>query len=221
MGNNKSIDGPSEDALLSALKQNWEHARQEAHYRNSYFSFFWVGSGAAISFLLTKIPSTAENIFAQPILHLLKLYGLIAVFFALAAIFVLFAIVKGNLEFANHIKAVQWIAEKLNLNEYNPKDTKEFKGFMALPLPLKIPRVHRIFEATMYFAILVWGFWTFVYLFLIIGLINCLGLTSVILMSLAGDLLIVLLCFFLARKQYKDAYGITEKRRPEGIIGDY
>jgi len=99
-------------------------------------------------------------------------YWMLFGFLYVLSIYVFFDVTKENLEFSNHIRAIQWISEKLSLNkmlseerkktieklrverELSEEDSKDimFQGYMALPLPVPM-RVHEILQKLMYLFI--------------------------------------------------------------------
>ena len=139
---------PQEDALLHALVQNWEHARHQEIQRLHLLGFYAAIVTAVI--YLTPHIWTYEGFRCIPFFLLflvsLSAYG---------------AFLKWNAAFGNHIAAIQWISEKLNLiKPVNGKDLIKRatehgitaipnyaffnEAYMALPLPLSV-RVHEWF----------------------------------------------------------------------------
>ncbi|MEM2971801.1 MAG: hypothetical protein QW270_05195 [Candidatus Bathyarchaeia archaeon] len=154
---------PTEKSLLEALKQNWEHARHVETQRQQQFYVFIVLFGA-----VTTILNSQKDI------SLLTLSNFWPVFLFLAIILLLMSrnITKWNIEFGNHIRAIQWIAEKLALIQPLSNERKKqieeskyseeekiklkkdamFQGYIGLPLPLPI-RVHRVFDYLFHFLL--------------------------------------------------------------------
>jgi hypothetical protein len=130
-----SADEPSEKTLLTALKENWLHARHEESQRFWFLNIYIVVTGAIIKMILEEGLSSITAIASLVFLFVLSL-----------SVFLI--IIKVNAEFSNHIRAIQWIAEKLKLIKAVQADNKKimFKGVMALPLPLpRYLRAHIIF----------------------------------------------------------------------------
>ena len=134
---------------------------------------------------------------------------------------------KTSLEFQNHIRAVQWIAERLGLNEpadkTKPPETM-FRGFMALPLTLperkgRLPvRVDGGFRELMLLGIgASWGSFT-------TGVMLRYNLEEWKLSLATGLLIGILFRQVFARKAtelQEAANKILEDREPPGILIKY
>jgi len=138
-------------ALLHALVQNWEHARHQEIQRLHLLGFY--------ATIVTAVIYLTPHTWAYEGFRCIPFF-----FLFLVSFFVYGAFLKWNAEFGNHMAAIQWICEKLNLiRPANGKDDLIKKAadhgitaipncaffneaYMALPLPLSI-RVRKWFFA--------------------------------------------------------------------------
>jgi len=136
-------------ALFHALVQNWEHARHQEIQRLHLLGFY--------ATIVTAVIYLTPHTWAYEGFRCIPFF-----FLFLVSFFVYGAFLRWNVEFSNHIAAIQWICEKLNL--IKPIEKKDDlieeaaehgitaipnyaffdEAYMALPLPLSI-RVHEWF----------------------------------------------------------------------------
>jgi hypothetical protein len=163
---NKPTHNPlpeKQDYLIVAFEQNWEHARHQETQRQTMLSIYLAIFGAVLTFIADKFNG----------LETLAQYWTVFLFLGLISIFVSYSIAKWNEEFKNHIRAIQWLSEKMKLiQRISENDTscklkatcvpnKEkfrkskmrealindafFEGYVGLPLPLP-RRAHQGFN---------------------------------------------------------------------------
>lgn len=149
------MDDSFENSLRKALEENWEHARHVETQRQQQFYIFMVVVGVILSIIFDR--HEALN------LTLMQFWP-VFLFLMLFCWLTSSSTTKWNCEFANHIRAVQWISERLKLNQpvsdRRKKEIMDYKhlkdkekllkdamvqGYMGLPLPLP-RRVHQNFE---------------------------------------------------------------------------
>lgn len=155
---------PSENALIVALKENWLHARSQEQSRIWHLNFYMLMLAGILAIAFRE---------RLPLHHVLVNYWPLFGFLYVLAIYVLLDIAKLNLEFSNHIRAVQWISEKLNLDKELSEEREKlierflaegklseeekgdvmYQGYMALPLPVPVS-VYKVFQNLMYLLII-------------------------------------------------------------------
>jgi len=135
----------NKDALLKALDQNWESARYHESARWKYTYAYYAAFGAMLLYLFSNensIFNDTQDIFFAAVLFL---------FLALAGVVSLKHLLHANMEYKNHIRAIEFISKELNLNvgikeyrickEEGKEDINESRyAYMALPLLLNIRR---------------------------------------------------------------------------------
>ena len=222
---------PQADAvLLHALVQNWEHARHEEMQRLHLLGFY-----AAI---VTAV------IYLTPYIWAYEGFRCIPFFFLfLVSLFVYGAFLKWNAEFGNHIAAIQWISEKLNLIKPVEKRDDLIKkaakrgitaipnyaffneAYMALPLPLSV-RVHEWFftRFPLMLTALSFGFAVGVSLYDMFNIsiqTSSIGLFVKVIISaiagIVGFLLMLFYCYRILRRVKKEAGLYIEYRKPTAI----
>lgn len=130
---------PTEDALIAALHENWDHARHIESQRTSMANIYFLVISGLVAVLLSILKFFPENINSLGILFIgLCLLYIGAFSFGFYCIFI-----KHDIEFGNHIAHISWIAQKLKLNRYeNIGDSgainDEYRGYMGLPLNIPI-----------------------------------------------------------------------------------
>lgn len=164
-------DDDMKEVLREALSENWQVARHIETLRQRFLSAFILIFGGVLTAVLS-IGGSLDMI-------LMKFWPVFS-FLLVFSILTLQNFVKWNNEHSNHLRAVQWISEKLRLNEKLSADRKTvirnlknlkgkekmendamFQGYMALGLPLPI-RVHKVFEWVMLIIIVFTSWVSFV-----------------------------------------------------------
>lgn len=110
---------PSESALISALHENWLHARHAQELRDRLNNLYWVSWGA----ILALVKDDAVN---RP--------SLFAFFVILSAV-VISTSLKWTAEFANHIAAAYSVSERLGLVVPNRPGRRAISARRPLPFP--------------------------------------------------------------------------------------
>jgi len=124
------------------LSQNWENARYHESSRWKYTYYYYAAFGAYVIYFFQAIGTKQYNIDHLTLIELFifSLFYLILMLIGRASFYHL---LYSNMEYKNHIRAIEYISRDLNLNEniseYR-KGNKEIKrsAYMALPLMLKI-----------------------------------------------------------------------------------
>jgi len=138
--------GPSEDSLVVAIQENWAHARHVENSRGWHLNLFMAATAAVLAVIFQEGPASVHNILSR--------YWIVFVFLFVFSTYTFLAVTKLNLEFQNHIRAIQWASEELQLNRpISEKGGYRYRGYMALPLPVGIRR-RAIFE---FFTVLMVG----------------------------------------------------------------
>lgn len=204
-----AVGEPSQGALLAALEQNWLHARHQESQR------FWL-----LNVYLLITLGIVSLISAKGFFTITAVISLVFLFILSLSVFLV--LIKLNAEFSNHIRAVQWIAEKLKLikaiESGKSVDKKiMFKGFMALPLPLPI-RAHEIFFTYLPLFITATAFALFFSSILGISKILGEGTIPITIISIIVFIIIVLVLYYgILKKVKKESRDILEGREPEGL----
>lgn len=146
----------SDESLLVALNQNWEHLRHQEIQRQHQLYVYVLLFSASLTFMLNDYVA----------LHLtLQQFWPVFLFLSIYSFIVSSSVAKWNLEFKNLFKNIQWLSEKLDL--IWPMSTKRIEeisnpnlicenkeslladsmcqGYVGLALPLQ-KRVNRNFE---------------------------------------------------------------------------
>jgi hypothetical protein len=213
MNNNspQTVEEPCHQALLVALEQNWLHARHQEYQR------FWL-----LNVYVAITTAIAWLIFTKGFYTFIS--TLLLLFLTAVSLSVFFTLLKMNAEFANHIAAIQWIAEKLRLiiklDNANKKRIM-FKGYMALPLPLPI-RAHEVFftwlplcTTTIILALLVynvWNMWSKIF-----QIIKACPPPIIISVCVIAPITACLLWIILEKVFKKKAKDLLDGRKPDEI----
>lgn len=124
------------------LSQNWENARYHESSRWKYTYYYYAAFGAYVIYFFQAIGSKQNNIASLTMIELF----VFALFFSILMLIgkaSFYHLLYSNMEYKNHIRAIEYISRDLNLNEniteYR-KGNKEINRstYMALPLMLKI-----------------------------------------------------------------------------------
>ena len=89
------LNRPSDDALITALKENFAHARHQEYQRERYTYLYWIIWGAVLTLV-----SRQGDLSAQ-----VQAYQFMFLFLAILSLATLILNLKWNAEFANHIVA--------------------------------------------------------------------------------------------------------------------
>jgi len=130
---------PNKDCMLEALRQNWENARhyESARWRYSYYYYGGFLAALLVAFRIgneVKFFSTNDSVYSL-------LFTFLSLFFALSGVASFRNLLHSNIEYKNHIRAIEWIARDIGLNE-GITEYRITKGetdlerytYMALPL---------------------------------------------------------------------------------------
>jgi len=102
---------PSEQALLTAMEQNWEHARHQENQRLNLFNIYAV--------------LVAGIIYVVGLINEVWIRLLLIYFLAFLSVSIYLAFLKWNAEFSNHIAAIQSISRELRLLKEMEEADKE------------------------------------------------------------------------------------------------
>ena len=124
------------------IRQNWESARYHESSRWKYTYYYYAAFGAYIIYFLQAIRSNKFS-FNQFEPFELFIYALIYFILMLIGRASFYHLLYSNMEYKNHIRAIEYISRDLNLNqnitEYRKGDKKIIRStYMALPLMLEI-----------------------------------------------------------------------------------
>ena len=124
------------------LRQNWENARYHESSRWKYTYYYYAAFGAYVIYFLRAFESRQFNVtqFASIELFIFALFYFILMLIGYASFYHL---LYSNMEYKNHIRAIEYISRDLNLNqnitEFRKGDKEINRStYMALPLLLKI-----------------------------------------------------------------------------------
>lgn len=212
-------NGPSENSLIATLEQNLLHAQHVENHRFWISNVHWLAVAAFGAFIVDKGITSGAAMAALVVLFIFSLN-------------VYLLVIKLNEEFANHYRAVQWTAEKLQVirplknNELKKldasmKDKVMFRGFLALPLPLRI-RVHRVFSTSISLLITATTFSCLLYSFLGWGKYLEPKSDPAIFASVGAFAAVAALMYYLVhRPADKTRRAILRERRPDNIKIEY
>ena len=167
-------------SLLEALKQNWESARYFESSRWKYIYAYYVAFGVFAVYVFKYFLSSTDlainldwrNIEPAQCLFLFVMSALLVV----GGVASFFHLLHSNMSYKNHIRAIQWISEHLNLNKgiskyleakHNKIDVERLREIdrytlMALPLPFSIRKTSFKFLTILLILISSWAsFWFF------------------------------------------------------------
>jgi len=137
------IDDLKNSKLQSELlSQNWENARYHESSRWKYTYYYYAAFGAYVIYFFKALESK-QNIITQLTLSELFVFSVFYLFLMLIGRASFYHLLYSNMEYKNHIRAIEYLSRDLKLNqnvtEYR-KGNKEIgrSTYMALPLMLKI-----------------------------------------------------------------------------------
>lgn len=124
------------------IRQNWENARYHESSRWKYTYYFYAALGAFFIYIFNVYKDYRFEIFSFSSGELF-LYGIIFLMFALIGYASFYHLLYSNIEYKNHIRAIEFIARDLgvntNISDYREGDKVISRGaYMALPLMLGI-----------------------------------------------------------------------------------
>ena len=132
------------------IRQNWESARYHESSRWKYTYYYYAAFGAYIIYFVQAIRSNEFSINQFEPFELF-LYALIYFILVLIGRASFYHLIYSNIEYKNHIRAIEYISRDLKLNqniaEYRKGDKNvKRSAYMALPLMLKIrKKCHSLF----------------------------------------------------------------------------
>ncbi len=98
---------PRESALLKALEQNWESARYYESARWKYTYAYSAALGAVLLYIIGKSWNIDNILNNQPAIFFLAILFLLL---ALAGVASFLQLLHANMEYKNHIRAIEFIA---------------------------------------------------------------------------------------------------------------
>ena len=124
------------------LNQNWENARYHESSRWRYTYYYYAAFGAYVIYFFQAFGAKQYDVTQLTLIELF-IFALFYLILMLIGFASFYHLLYSNMEYKNHIRAIEYIARDLNLNqnitEYR-KGNKEINrnAYMALPLMLKI-----------------------------------------------------------------------------------
>ncbi|MEJ2155274.1 MAG: hypothetical protein P8X96_08045, partial [Desulfobacteraceae bacterium] len=117
----------TDKVVAEILKQNWENARYHESSRWKYTYYYYAGLGAFLIYFINELKDHQYSFVMLPSAELF-LYALIFWILALIGYASFYHLLYSNMEYKNHIRAIEYIARDLgvniNISNYRDGDSK-------------------------------------------------------------------------------------------------
>ncbi len=147
--------------MSEVIRQNWEMARHHESNRWRYTYYYYAAFGAYVFYVSNILSETEFDILRLSKYKLILIASISIIIYAIGRAS-LYHLVYSNIEYKNHIRALEYISSDLGINhgisyyrlyitKHKPNATNnEFRcAYMALPLMLQIRKIMPLQNLTM------------------------------------------------------------------------